>query len=56
MVEKLRGAGRKILRTTMIFAIIFDLLLILFEYPTIQFGAFWLGLRTSGIVYDRSLK
>ncbi len=43
MVEKLRGAARRIFRTTIIFAIIFDLLLILFEYPTIQFGAFWLG-------------
>ncbi len=56
MVDKVRGMMKKILTGSIIFVIILDLLLILFEYPTIQFGAFWLGLNTSRIVYDRPLK
>ncbi len=40
----------------MLFAVIFDVLMLLFEYRTIQFGAFCLGMKTSEIVYDRRVE
>jgi hypothetical protein len=44
---------RKILKSIMILAVIFDIFLLLFEYRIIQFGAFCLGMKTSEIVYER---
>ncbi len=46
--------AKKILKKMLIFAVIFDILMILFEYRIIQFGAFCLGMRTSEIVYART--
>jgi hypothetical protein len=44
---------RKILKSIMILAVIFDIFLLLFEYRIIQFGAFCLGVKTSQIVHER---
>lgn len=46
----------KILKKIMIFAVIFDILLLLYEFRIIQFGAFCLGMKTSEIVYDRTVQ
>jgi hypothetical protein len=48
--------GIKNLKRIMLFAVIFDVLMLLFEYRTIQFGAFCLGMKTSEIVYDRRVE
>lgn len=48
--------ANKILKRIMIFAIIFDILMLLCEYRIIEFGAFCLGMKTSEIVYERTLK
>lgn len=55
------GLGRldminKFLKKIMIFAVIFDIFLLLSEYRIIRFGAFCLGLKTSEIVYYRLLE
>jgi len=39
----------------MLFVVIFDILMLLFEYRIIQFGAFCLGLKTSEIVYSQKV-
>ena len=44
---------KKILKRIMILAVIVDILMLLFEYRIIQFGAFYLGMKTSKIVYER---
>jgi len=44
--------GIRKLKGIMLFAVMFDILMLLFEYKTIQFGAFCLGMKTSDIVYD----
>jgi hypothetical protein len=46
----------KILKKIMIFAVIFDILMLLCEYRTIEFGAFCLGMKTSEIVYERTVQ
>ncbi len=45
--------GIENLKRIMLFVIIFDILMLLFEYRIIQFGAFCLGIKTSQIVYDQ---
>jgi len=47
---------KKLLRKIMIFALIFDILLLLCEFRIIQFGAFCLGMKTSQIVYERTVQ
>ena len=46
--------AKQILKKMLIFAVIFDILMILFEYRIIQFGAFCLGMKTSEVVYERT--
>jgi hypothetical protein len=46
----------RILKRIMIFAVIFDILLLLCEYRIIEFGAFCLGMKTSEIVYERTVQ
>jgi hypothetical protein len=46
--------AKKILKNVLILAVIFDILMILFEYRIIQFGAFCLGMKTSEIVNART--
>ncbi len=48
--------AKRFLKKIMVAAIIFDILLLLFEFRTIQFGAFCLGLKTSEIVYERTVQ
>ena len=47
---------RKKLKSIMILAVIFDIFLLLFEYKTIQLGAFSLGMKTSEIIYERTVQ
>jgi hypothetical protein len=47
--------GIKSLKRIMLFVVIFDILMLLFEYRIIQFGAFCLGLKTSEIVYSQKV-
>jgi len=54
MVDKI--LKNRILKRIIIFAVIFDILLLLFEYRIIQFGAFCLGIKTSEIVYERTVQ
>jgi hypothetical protein len=44
----------KKLKKIILFVVIFDIFLLLFEYGIIQFGAFCLGMKTSEIVYSRT--
>jgi hypothetical protein len=44
----------KYLKKIMLFAVIFDILMLLCEYRIIEFGAFCLGMKTSEIVYERT--
>ena len=46
--------AKKILKKVLLLAVVFDIFMILFEYRTIEFGAFSLGMRTSEIVYART--
>jgi len=46
----------KILKRIMVLAVIVDILMLLFEYRVIQFGAFCLGMKTSEIVYERTVQ
>jgi hypothetical protein len=50
------GQVRKILKRIIIFAVIFDILFLLYEFRVIQFGAFCLGLKTSEIVHERTVQ
>ena len=54
MVNKI--LKNRILKRIIIFAVIFDILMLVFEYRIIQFGAFCLGLKTSEIVYERTVQ
>jgi hypothetical protein len=54
MVKKI--LKNRILKRIIIFAVIFDILMLVFEYRIIQFGAFCLGLKTSEIVYERTVQ
>jgi hypothetical protein len=54
MVKKI--LKNRILKRIIIFAVIFDILMLLFEYRIIQFGAFCLGLKTFEIVYERTVQ
>jgi hypothetical protein len=54
MVKKI--LKNRFLKKIIIFAVIFDILMLLFEYEIIQFGAFCLGLKTSEIVYERTVQ
>jgi hypothetical protein len=54
MVNKI--LKNRILKRIIIFAVIFDILMLVFEYRIIQFGAFCLGLKTSQIVYERTVQ
>ena len=54
MVNKI--LKNRILKRIIIFAVIFDILMLVFEYRLIQFGAFCLGLKTSEIVYERTVQ
>jgi hypothetical protein len=46
----------KILKRIMLFAVIFDILMLLCEYRIIEFGAFCLGMKTSEIVYEQTVQ
>lgn len=46
--------AKRFLKKIMVAAIIFDILLLLFEFRIIQFGAFCLGMKTSEIVYEQT--
>ena len=46
----------RILKRIIIFAVIFDILMLVFEYRIIQFGAFCLGIKTSQIVHERTVQ
>lgn len=48
--------AKRFLKKIMVAAIIFDILLLIFEFRIIQFGAFCLGLKTSEIVYERTVQ
>ena len=52
--RKAMRIAKKILKKMLLFAVVFDILMILFEYRTIECGAFSLGIRTSEIVYART--
>jgi len=54
MVQKI--LKNRLLKRIIIFAVIFDILMLLFEYRIIQFGAFCLGIKTSEIVYERTVQ
>jgi len=54
MVQKI--LKNRLLRRIIIFAVIFDILMLLFEYRIIQFGAFCLGIKTSEIVHERTVQ
>jgi hypothetical protein len=44
----------KKLKKIILFVVVFDILVLLFEYGIVQFGAFCLGMKTSEIVYSRT--
>lgn len=46
----------KKLRKIILFVVILDILVLLFEYGIIQLGAFCLGMKTSEIVYGRTVE
>jgi hypothetical protein len=46
--------ANKKLRKIILFVVILDIFVLLFEYGIIQFGAFCLGMKTSEIVYGRT--
>ena len=48
--------AKRFLKKIMVAAIIFDILLLIFEFRIIQFGAFCLGMKTSEIVYERTVQ
>jgi hypothetical protein len=54
MVKKI--LKNRFLKRIIIFAVIFDILMLLFEYRIIQFGAFCLGIKTSEIVHERTVQ
>ena len=54
MVQKI--LKNRLLKRIIIFAVIFDILMLLFEYRIIQFGAFCLGIKTSEVVYERTVQ
>lgn len=54
MVNKI--LKNRILKRIIIFAVLFDILMLLFEYRIIQFGAFCLGMKTSEIVYEQTVQ
>jgi hypothetical protein len=47
---------KKFLKKIIIGAVIFDIVMLVCEFRTIQFGAFCLGMKTSEIVYDQAIR
>lgn len=52
-VKRDKMANKK-LRKMILVVVILDILMLLFDYGIIQFGAFCLGMKTSEIVYSRT--